>query len=152
MKNIIDKFDGEFAFLSNFHPSWIEYEGLRFPTVEHAFQAYKTQSHYERQLISQSPTPAGAKAQGRKVHLRADWEQIKDEVMEFCLRQKFQDPVLRRLLLSTGDAVLIEGNTWHDNYWGICVCDRCQLTFGQNHLGSLLMKIREEIIKYESNT
>ena len=146
MKDIIDTFNGEFSFLSNFYTSWIEYEGLRFPKVEHAFQAYKTQSHYERQLISQSPTPGSAKAHGRRVTLRPDWEQIKDEVMEFCLRQKFQDPVLRRLLLSTGDAVLIEGNTWGDVYWGVC-----QGT-GENHLGSLLMKIREEIIKYESNT
>ena len=62
MKNIIDKFDGEFSFLSNFHPSWIEYEGLRFPTVEHAFQAYKTQSHYERQLISVIQLQAARKA------------------------------------------------------------------------------------------
>lgn len=148
MKGIINKFDGEFAFLSNFHPSWIEYEGLRFPTVEHAFQAYKTQSHYERQLIAQSPTPGGAKADGRRVTLRPDWEQIKDEVMEFCLRQKFKDPLLRRLLLSTGEDILIEGNYWHDNYWGNCSCSKCSSIEGKNQLGKTLMKIREEIIKW----
>lgn len=59
--------------------------------------------------------------------------------MEDLLRQKFSKTPLRRLLLATGEAELIEGNTWGDTYWGVCH------GVGQNHLGCLLMKIRGEL-------
>jgi ribA/ribD-fused uncharacterized protein len=63
-----------------------------------------------------------------------------------CLRLKFtQNPELRRRLLDTGDAVLVEGNTWHDNYWGTCTFRRCSKTKGKNMLGKLLMQVRQEL-------
>ena len=64
--------------------------------------------------------------------------------MRKFLCKKFAIPELRQKLLDTGDAYLIEGTTWHDNYWGICTCDRCGGR-GQNKLGQLLMEIRKEI-------
>lgn len=143
MSVTINKFDGEFAFLSNFYPSEIEYEGIKFPTVEHAFQAAKTLSHYERQMISEAGTPGSAKAMGRKVQLRSNWEEIKDDIMKICLKQKFKHSILCRLLLSTGNAELIEGNYWHDNHFGNCYCEKCKNIIGQNILGKLLMEIRD---------
>ena len=146
MPNIIGSFDGEYAFLSNFYDSPIVVEGIHYPTVEHAFQAYKTLSHEERLDIASSTTPGIAKRKGRKVSLRTDWEQIKDSVMEFCLRKKFTEHLdLQKKLLETGDAILIEGNTWGDTYWGMCA------GVGENKLGQLLMKIREEIITNGGN-
>lgn len=145
-KNIIDNFDGDYAFLSNFAHSFIISEGIGYPTVEHAFQAYKTKDREERLAIAKEPSPGKAKRAGRRVTLRDDWETIKDEVMEFYVRQKFfTNENLKKRLLETGEAILIEGNTWHDNYWGSCSCDRCATITGQNNLGKILMKVRREI-------
>ena len=145
MKNRIDSFNRDYAFLSNFYESPIEFEGIKYPTVEHYFQAMKTLNLSERKNIADAPTPGKAKQFGRSVWLRADWENVKDDVMLAGLRLKFQIPELRTELLNTGDAELIEGNFWHDNTWGDCVCDKCLDKPGENRLGKLLMKVREEI-------
>ena len=143
----IDKFDGEYAFLSNFYPSRIlydEYENWYAPTVEHAFQAAKTLNIEEEIDILASATPGQAKRLGRRCQLRKDWEEAKDDVMYSLLRRKFSIPELRDKLLATDDAILIEGTTWHDNYWGGCSCSKCNGR-GKNRLGKLLMKVREEL-------
>lgn len=147
----IDKFDGEYAFLSNFYPSRIlydEHENWYAPTVEHAFQAAKTRSVEEEIGILCVSTPGRAKRLGRLCDLRPDWEDVKDDIMYRFLKEKFAIPELHDKLLATGDATLIEGTTWHDKYWGICSCDRCGGR-GQNRLGELLMKIREELRENE---
>ena len=144
---IIERFDGEYAFLSNFYPSRIPYDimvGQYAPTVEHAFQAIKTQNPEEEIDILSAATPGQAKRLGRRCQLRPDWEQVKDDMMRRLITVKFTIPELRQKLLDTGDAILIEGNNWHDNYWGICGCDRCRGN-GQNKLGQILMQVREEI-------
>ena len=141
---MINCFEREYAFLSNFYPSPIEYEGIKYPTVEAAFQAEKTLDLHMKMTIATTDNPGKAKRMGRKVVLREDWEEIKDKIMEDCLRLKFSDPILREKLLATGDEELEEGNWWHDNYWGSCYCSRCG-DVGKNKLGYLLMKIRKEI-------
>ena len=145
---MIDCFDGEFAFLSNFYPSMITVDGIVFPTVEHLFQAAKTVSLVEREKIAAAATPGQAKRLGRNGILCDNWEEIKDDVMLNALRLKFAILPLREKLLATGDEELIEGNTWHDNIWGNCSCDRCKKIEGQNKLGKLLMQVREEIKSY----
>lgn len=95
--------------------------------------------------IANAPTPGQAKRLGRKVKIRPDWEYVKKDIMLEGLRKKFAIPELRQKLLDTGDAYLEEGNTWHDNYWGVCHCIECQDVLAKNNLGLLLMKIREEI-------
>jgi len=136
---MIDKFDGtEFRFLSNFYPSKVVLDDIEFPTVEHAFQAAKTLDIEERLTIKEASTPGVAKIMGRHVALRLDWEEIKIDVMEALVRQKFNDPALREKLLATGDQILVEGNTWHDSFWGV------YNGIGANNLGKILMKIRNE--------
>ena len=142
---MINCFDGEFAFLSNFYPSKIDDSYFDYPTVEHYFQAAKTLDLEKRAEIAAADTPGRAKRLGRKVKLRLDWEEIKDQVMLEALRKKFEIPALREKLLATGNKKLIEGNTWHDNTWGDCYCERCKDIKGQNRLGKILMQIREEI-------
>lgn len=142
---MIDCFDKEYAFLSNFYPSPIVIDDITFPTVEHLFQAAKSVSLVERKMIAAADTPGQAKRLGRNVILCDNWEEIKEEVMLEALRKKFSIPKLRSLLLDTGDEELIEGNTWHDNIWGNCACERCKDIKGQNKLGKLLMQVREEI-------
>jgi len=134
----IDSFSGEFHFLSNFYASAITFAGITYPTVEHAYQAAKSTDNNIRIQIAYAATPGIAKKMGRAIFLRHDWETVKIPVMESLLRAKFQYPFLRKLLLDTGDKKLIEGNYWGDKFWGVCN------GAGENNLGKLLMKIRDE--------
>jgi len=142
---VIDSFSRDFGFLSNFFNSPMRIKGKIWPTVEHLFQACKTKDESVREKIRLCSTAGRAKRMGRKIKLRDDWEEIKEEVMLWCLRLKFRDPQLAKKLLETGDNILIEGNNWHDNFWGLCFCDKCKPHGGKNMLGKLLMKVRKEI-------
>jgi predicted NAD-dependent protein-ADP-ribosyltransferase YbiA (DUF1768 family) len=66
--------------------------------------------------------------------------------MLFALRQKFIQPGLCELLISTGIEDLVEGNKWHDNFWGACSCQTCTKREKFNMLGRLLMQVRKEIL------
>ena len=139
MKDIAE-FSGEHRFLSNFYPSQIELDGKVYGTAEHAYQAYKTLDENGRWWIRQLQTPGQAKRAGRHVTIRADWEDIKVEVMRRVVRAKFdQNPRYAEWLLATGSAQLIEGNTWGDRFWGMCE------DTGLNWLGRILMEIRHEL-------
>lgn len=136
----ITRFSGNFAFLSNFARSDIRMQGKIYPTVEHAFQAAKTLDPESRERIRLAASPADAKRLGRRVRMRSDWNTLRLTVMRECLRMKFR-PGSRyaEMLLATGDAELIEGNTWGDRFWGVCDAT------GENHLGRMLMEMRREL-------
>jgi hypothetical protein len=111
----IDRFAGEYRFLSNFYPAVVVYEGLIYPDSEHAYQSAKTLDMQERRRIAGLGTPAEAKRAGEALKYRADWAAVKYQVMLDCVRDKFsRNPELRAKLLATGDAYLEEGNTWGD--------------------------------------
>lgn len=139
----ITLFRNEYAFLSNFYPSPIEWEGLQFPNVECAFHATKTKDmHIREEFVNLSPKMA--KKKGRQLCLRADWEDIKVDVMRGLVWKKFitnQD--LKEKLLATGDAELVEGNYWGDTFWGFDL----RYGRGENHLGTILMNVREKLRK-----
>lgn len=142
----IGRFTGQFSFLSNFYESLIEYEGISYPTVEHAFQAAKTRDSETRHQIAKMQSPSEAKAAGNRNGIIRDfdpveWELRKDGVMEELLRIKFQNPDLKNLLAQTGSASLIEGNTLGDTYWGVDI----ETGEGANKLGVILERIRSEI-------
>lgn len=138
---MIDKFDGDYAFLSNFYYSPFMFQGRQYPTVEHFFQAHKAKTYEDFISVLVEPTPKGAKQVGRKIKMREDWDAVKDTIMLEGLRAKFSIKGLREKLLATGDEELIEGNHWHDTYWGVCN------GVGKNKLGKMLMQVREEIRK-----
>lgn len=131
----INRFAGRYAFLSNFH---VEADGL---SGEHRFQAAKTLDPAEHARVLAAKTPGASKGVGRHVHLRADWERVKVSVMVDVVTQKFEDPALRTLLLDTGDAELVEGNTWGDVFWGVDL----RSGEGLNVLGQILMGVRASI-------
>jgi ribA/ribD-fused uncharacterized protein len=138
----IDSFQGEFRFLSNFWPAEVVFEGVTYPTVEHAYQSAKTFDMTERRRIAALPTPEEAKRAGRALKLRDDWDRAKFDVMEQCVRYKFTHHAdLRRQLLATGDRYLEEGNTWNDRIWGVYQGQ------GDNRLGKILMQVRAELQK-----
>lgn len=145
--NVIAEFQGDYRFLSNFYPAVVEFEGITYPTVEHAYQSAKTLDMAERKRIAACATPAEAKRAGRALagvgKQRADWEQVKFDVMEQCVRYKFtHHDELKQKLLATGDATLEEGNNWDDRIWGISPPGSGQ---GDNRLGKTLMKVRDEL-------
>lgn len=141
----IDSFEGEYFFLSNFSKSSIEYDGITYPTVEHAYQAQKTLDKDLRLAVSELKTPSESKRFGKSVVLREHWDTIKVGIMVELCEIKFQTSYYKKQLLLTEDATLIEGNTWHDNFWGDCRCEKCKNITGLNYLGRLLMEIRDAV-------
>lgn len=137
---MINSFTGKYAFLSNFYPYRIRYGGYYFPSSENAYQAAKVPNEKQDQewVQHQLNTPGQSKRLGKKLPLRADWEQIKDQIMYNILLIKFSNPHLGDMLLDTKDEELIEGNTWGDTYWGAVD------GVGQNKLGKILMNIRNQ--------
>lgn len=137
---MIDRFEGEYEFLSNFYQHPVFYNGQWWETNEHPFQAAKTLDLVEKLNIKNAATPGLAKRLGRHVKLRPDWEIVKTKVMyDICLAKFSQSKELAQKLLDTGDQELVEGNYWNDTFWGVCDGK------GQNHLGKILMQIREEL-------
>lgn len=139
----IDSFREKWRFLSNFAQTEVVMDGKKYTSVEHAYQAAKFPTGSEiRGFVGTAPYPGAAKKMARKYHHLQDkgFYGRRLEVMEDLVRQKFTNhPIMRKDLLDTGDAELIEGNTWGDDFWG---------TFrgkGENNLGKILMKIRGEL-------
>lgn len=131
---------------SNYYISSFVYDGITWNSVEAAFQAQKTLDMGRRKEFA-NLTPGQAKAKGRSVLLRTDWEQIKYDLMyEICLEKFRQNEYLKEKLLSTGNALIVENTTsWHDQVWGCCLCHRCRNRKSRNNLGVILMKVRSEL-------
>lgn len=142
VENKILCFQGDYFFLSNF------YVGLSFfwnpfpyTNAEAAFQSAKCQSSDDQYSFCMK-SPREARKMGQHVVLRPDWEDVKDSIMKNIIHEKFfQDEQLARKLMATGDAELIEGNTWGDTYWGVDL----HTMKGQNRLGRILMDVRQEL-------
>ena len=170
--DIIIKFCGEHYFLDNFFPCEVTYDGLTYHSSEAAFQAQKAPKE-DRSKFAQLRKGAEAKKLGGKngpyamrqgsLELQA-WNKRSVSVMEEIVRAKFeQNPDLAEKLLATGDLRLIEGNNHDDNLYGIQLKrvpgtrkklltdeDGCYILDSEeneqnNHLGKILMKVREEL-------
>ena len=125
--------------------------GKNYETVEHYFQSMKTLDLNFREKIRICGHPRFAKKFGRQLHLRDNWEQIKYSVMKNAVSAKFeQNKTLASLLKRTFPDELIEGNTWHDNIWGNCKCEKCKHIEGQNLLGKILMEVRDVLLQGEA--
>lgn len=136
--NTIDSFRDDYFFLSNM------YRTQDGSTVEHKYQASKAVYKEDYDLILNASSPFLAKKLSRKIKLRDDWEKIKDVIMFSLVLYKFTDDViLRDKLLATENSSIIEGNDWHDNYWGDCTCEKCEHIKGKNKLGKIYMRIRK---------
>lgn len=137
----IDRFFGEFRFLSNFWPVVVTLDGVEYPSVEHAYQAAKTLDPSERERVRSMPTAKDAKRVSYSLSgKRSDWHEVNVGIMRCLLEQKFSVPELRAALDATKGFELIEGNTWNDIHWGVCN------GVGENMLGRLLMDIRDRTI------
>jgi ribA/ribD-fused uncharacterized protein len=132
----------EYGVFSNFAPYPIVLRGQTWPTSEHYFQAQKFAGteHEEAIRLVSSPMIAARMGRSRSRPLRPDWESVKDSIMREAVHAKFtQHAQLRAMLLSTGEALLVE-HTPRDRYWG----DGGDGS-GQNRLGQILMEVRSEL-------
>lgn len=120
------------------------FNGRWFNTTEAAFQAAKCLDEDDAARIAAQPTPGRAKRLGRKVQIHPNWESVKVDQMLSILRIKFtRGSEFADKLEATGNQKLVEGNHWHDCFWGVCTCPKCNST-GTNMLGQILMHIRRE--------
>jgi N-glycosidase YbiA len=150
----IKAFRGANAFLSNFHPSPIHINDIVYPTVEHAFQAQKTVVIEVKRKIAALPTAKQAKAFGgpkqkNKKNIpdfnKVSWDVRRIHTMRWIVKRKFQQNLeLQKLLIATHPKPLYEVNTWRDRYWGLTK-GADGLYYGENHLGEILMDVREEL-------
>lgn len=139
---MINSFTDEFRFLSNFFAD----KKVKF-TVEHLYQAAKTKDREWKERIFECLSPGQARQLGKKAPMKRNWDDIKIPIMKKLVHDKFLHLGLALRLTDTYPEELVEGNKWHDNFWGDCSCPKCINIKGQNHLGKILMKIREYIIK-----
>ena len=131
---------------TNFYPAVIILDGLAWPTTEHYFQAQKFIGTPFIEIVRSLPSPRDAFEFSRRPFVaqwrRSDWEQVKINIMRKALLAKFSQYYdLRKQLLQTGMRTLIEDSPY-DSFWGIGRNGQ-----GENHLGKLLMEVRDEIRK-----
>jgi len=137
---MINSFRGPYLPLSNFYIASVKIGDDIYKSAEHAYQALKMAHPVDALLVCEAPTPRRAKELGNRYRARDDWGNIKLDMMKEVVRSKFEcNQKLRSLLLSTKDQELVEGNTWGDTYWGAVN------EVGENHLGRILMEVREEL-------
>ena len=137
---MIDSFQGENRWLSNFWDCKVSLDGEHYNSTEAAYVAGKTLDLDARAKIRKMDKPGQIKRFGRTLKLRSDWEEVKVPLMLGLLRQKFtKGTQLGNKLIATGQQELVEGNTWNDTFWGVCRGK------GLNTLGKLLMQVRDEI-------
>jgi ribA/ribD-fused uncharacterized protein len=141
---MINKFREQYSWLSNFAKVSVEFDGVVYPSVENAYQAAKLVDK-EARVQFQTFSSKEAKQFYKKNKITAVWtDETKLQVMESFLRQKYAKEPFKTLLKETGTVEIVEGNYWHDNFYGSCSCNKCG-NKGDNKLGKLLMKIRSEL-------
>lgn len=151
----IKGFFGEYRFLSNFEVAGVYFEGVLYPSTEHAYQAAKSlDPEIRKQFLNITCAEAKNLGNGKKLKnhpdlmsiiLREDWESVKFDIMfSVCFDKFYRHSNLRQKLLDTGKRYLEETNHWGDRIYGVCDGE------GKNMLGQILMKIRE-IIRFTSN-
>lgn len=145
----INHFQDEFHFLSNFYESPFSFNGLVYLTNEHFYQAAKFKSIEEKKRIINLPTPGMTKKAAQKLKKEdyvSNWSEIKLDTMRLGISLKFKENTpLAEMLIATYPIELIEGNWWHDLYWGVCFCKKCN-GVGENWLGKILMERRDLLL------
>lgn len=119
-------------------PIYDEY-GIKYWTVENYYQALKFITKEFRIIVSEASPGQAKRIAKTETWTNDNFDRL--EVMEIALRHKFAEGTSwYKKLMSTGDEEIIEWNNWGDKFWGVLD----ETWEGENHLGNLLMKIREE--------
>lgn len=139
--NDITEFRGEFSWLSNFFPIKIEYDEIVYPSVENAYQAGKLINRKDREMFI-NITPGQAKKLWRNYPTYNLTEEFRLNLMYQLLSIKFNQEPFKSLLIATDNCNIIEKNYWGDMFFGYCL----KTNQGKNHLGQMIMNIREKLL------
>lgn len=141
---MIEHFESpEHAFLSNFAIVEVEYKGKLYSSVEHAFQSAKCKDpEWKLKCQDDKITPGKIKSLAKLVKAVDGWQQLKLGVMKELVKKKFEQEPFKQQLIDTGHIHIQEGNHWYDSFWGV----RTDNGKGQNHLGRIIMDIRDELL------
>ena len=141
MEDILTFTAPEHRWLSNMTYVNIEYNGKIYPSTENFYQAMKYKSELTRKLVS-TLKPYDAKRYSKNNIMTNDkFEDVKLKVMLYAQRKKYSQEPFKSKLLSTGYCLIEEGNWWGDKFWGVDIKTR----EGENHLGKIIMQVREEL-------
>ena len=136
---MINKFDNEYIFLSNYYPQNITYKGITYNCAMNAYYGQLISDNLQKKAIANA-TPSRALSMVINSISKIDYSQEEqDNIMYEILKVKFSDSKLKNLLLQTNQEPLNNNINWEDTYWGICNDE------GDNKLGKLLMKLRDEL-------
>ncbi|TNV75259.1 hypothetical protein FGO68_gene5498 [Halteria grandinella] len=151
----------EDVYLNNYDLSGFKVGDQAYQSVEHYFQSEKYRGYpnanaeeIRKAVIDAIDADTSKKLartyqdSDKQQSLNADhwhkWEERKDQVMRDAIEYKFaQNEELRKKLIETGDAVLIEDSPV-DKYWGGAV------EGSLNKLGNMLMEYREKARKEQA--
>jgi len=164
MDDKIKNFRGAYSCFSNFYScngiliiTEDGFEALQANNTESLYQALKSTDHLERKRIA-AMSAGDSKKEGSRLRdaglVRPDWQDVNLQYMEVLVQTKFETfPELADILVGTGDTYIEEGNYWHDRFYGCCYCGGNKVDYcsgdgsGENHLGKILMKVRERLRK-----
>ena len=138
---MILEFKDEYSWLSNFADVEVEWEGVKYKSVEHAYQSAKSMDLEWKNYCASDVSSGKVKRGSREIEIREDWELIKVGVMKNLLKQKFSDDYYKNKLLATGNLYIIEGNRWGDIFWGV----NLKTGEGRNILGLIIMDLRDSL-------
>ena len=137
---------GKWAALHDYALSPVKLDGVEYQTVRHAYEAAKTMNEEQRAVVAHAATPGIAEQLGRyNVDVRPDWEDVRLSILADLLRQKFSGRTLKALLLETGDEEIVYMNG-DDLFLG------SRYGTGENHMGRLMMELRESLRKSKAKT
>lgn len=140
---MIHKFKDKTRWLSNMTLVNIRYNDCVYKSVEHAYQSAKNDSPLWKSFCLMEDNPYKIKMASKEIEIISNWDEIKLDVMEKCLIEKFTQEPFRTQLIETGNQNIQEGNEWGDKFWGVDLKESPNV--GENHLGRLIMKIRDKI-------
>jgi ribA/ribD-fused uncharacterized protein len=140
MSDILE-FRGDYRWLSNMTPCIVTLDGVAYRSVEHAYMSAKSDDAEWKEFCFNTESPYTVKQKSKDIILVDNWQNIKINVMYSLLEQKFNQEPFRQKLIDTGDCYIQEGNRWKGTFWGIDL----DTNKGTNHLGNLIMKIRDTL-------
>ena len=154
---MITRFKGKYEFLDPAYYSLAQLDGVLYNSAEAAFLASQYDDPYFRSMFQDTALPIWrARDLAKRLQKRRNWTpELALQLMRQLTLDKFtRSPNLRALLLATSHEQIVAENNWHENFWGVCVCNSRQGKYGQknachmpgcNHLGKILMSVRDQI-------
>jgi hypothetical protein len=142
---MIKEFKGEFRWLSNFSEVPVILGGVKYPSVEHAYQSAKSEVESWKEFCAETPEAGKVKNASKGISVISTWKRINLEIMKDLLIQKYNQEPYKSKLIATGKEEIQEGNLWGDDFWGIDL----KTGTGKNILGQMIMEIRDELKEKE---